>query len=210
MRKAPVFILEGSWWSTHEVPMVLPYFNALATSHRAIELSHRTFRSADDIAFYISRIPKNAGAMVYFACHGSELRLYPADGRSAIDQDALLAALAEARNGAVSFIHFSCCEMVDANDRRGSHQRILDCCSVRWVSGYTKPIDWLQSIFLDLALVSEVFVPDFKAADGRKAPLKRQAETFMNMYEQLARELGFSALSRVSEGLRLFPERLHQ
>lgn len=210
MSKAPVIILEGSWWSNHEVPLVLPYFNALATSHREIDLSHKSIRGADDIAYYVSRISKNAGAMLYFACHGSDLSLYPADGRSPIRQDALSKALAGAKEGAISFIHFGCCEMVAASDRRGSHQRILDCCEAKWVSGYTKSIDWLQSIFLDLALVSEVFVPDHKASDGRNAPLKRQADNFIKMYEQLARELGFSALSKVSAGPLLFPERLHQ
>ena len=190
--------------------MVLPYFNALATSHGEIDLSHRTIRNADDIAYYISCIPQNAGAMVYFACHGNESNLYPTDGRSPIKQDDLRSALKAAKDGAVTFIHFGCCEMVDANDRRASHQRILDTCEAKWVSGYTKSVDWLQSMFLDLALVSELFVPDHKAWDGLKAPLKRKAENFVRMYEQLARELGFSALSRVSAGSLLFPERLHQ
>ena len=210
MSKAPVVILEGSWWSNHEIPLVLPYFNALATSHREIDLSHRTIRSADDIGYYVSRISKNTGAMLYFACHGSNLSLCPSDGRSPIKPDALLEALSCAKDGAVSFIHFGCCEMVAANDRRENHQRILNTCKAKWASGYTKRVDWLQSTFLDLALVSEVFVPYHNASDGRTAPLKRKADAFVKMYDQLARELGFSALSSVSAGPVLFPERLHQ
>jgi len=147
--------------------------------------------------------------MLYFACHGTELNLVPADGRSPIKYDVLLKALEKAKEGAVSFVHFGCCEMVQAKDRRQSHQKILDSCGAKWASGYTKSVDWLQSAFLDLALVSEVFVPDHKASDGRKAPLKKQAGNFVKMYEQLARELGFSALSTVSSGSLLFPERLH-
>jgi hypothetical protein len=210
MSKAPVIILEGIWWSNHEVPLVLPYFNALATSHREIDLSHRTIRSAEDIAYYVSRISKNAGAMLYFACHGDKLSLVPADGRSPISQTVLLNALGQTKEGAISFIHFGCCEMVAPNDRRKTHQVILDACGATWASGYTKSIDWLQSMFLDLALVSEVFVPDHTTSDGRKVKLKTQADNFIKMYEQLARELGFSALSKVSAGILLFPERLHQ
>ncbi len=69
-KRAPVYILEGTWWSNHEVPLILPYFHALATSHREIDLSHRTIRGADDIAYYVSKISRNAGAFLYFACHG--------------------------------------------------------------------------------------------------------------------------------------------
>jgi hypothetical protein len=205
LSKAPVVVLEGTWWSNHQVPLVIPYFNALAASHRDIDLSHRTICSAEDIAYYVSRIAKNAGAMLYFACHGGRLSLVPADGRSPISQAALLEALAKAKEGAISFIHFGCCEMVAPDDRRATHQRVLGACNAKWASGYTKSIDWLPSMFLDLALVSEVFVPYH---DGG-VQLKRQADNFVRMYEQLARELGFSALAEVSAGNLLFPERLH-
>lgn len=210
MRKAPVIILEGSWWSNHEVPLVLPYFNALAISHCEIELSHRTIRNAEDIAYYVSRISKNAGAMLYFACHGSQLNLVPADARTSISQGELLEALGQAKEGAISFVHFGCCEMVAPDNRRKTHQNLLDACGAKWASGYTKKIDWLQSMFLDLALVSELYVPDHKTSDGRTAPLKRQTDNFIRMYEQLARELGFSALAKVSAGNLLFPERLQR
>lgn len=208
MGKARVVVLEGSWWSNHEVPLVLPYFHALSISHREIDLCHRTIRSADDIAYYVGRISKNSGALVYFACHGEGLHLRPAGERDKINQSALLAALGEAKEGAVSFVHFGCCEMIDPNARRETHQKVLDACSARWCSGYTKEVDWLQSMFLDLALVTEVFVPQCASSDGRVTRLKKRATDFVQSYEQLARELGFSALSRVTGGAALFPERL--
>jgi hypothetical protein len=208
VQKAPVVILEGSWWSNHEVPLVLPYFNALATSHQEIDLSHRTIRNVDDIAHYVSRIPEDAGAMLYFACHGAQLSLYPIDEESPISQGSLLEALKNAKTGAISFVHFGCCEMVETKKRRKTHQAILDACGAKWASGYTKEVNWLRSTFLDLALVSELFVPDYNTTDGRAKPLKKQADNFVRMYSQLARELGFSALSKVSAGELLFPERL--
>jgi hypothetical protein len=57
--KAPVYILEGSWWSKRETPLTLSYLQALAASHGDIDLSHRTIRSADDIAFYVKRLGRN-------------------------------------------------------------------------------------------------------------------------------------------------------
>ena len=208
MSKAPIVVLEGFWWSKHEVPLVLPYFQALATSHRNIDLCHRTFRNAEDIEHYVSHIPKNAGAFLYFASHGRNSQLSP-DPRTDIPTEAVVEALHAAKEGAISFVHFGCCEMVDSQDRRGSHKRIMEACGARWASGYTKEVPWLQSMFIELALVSEIFVPHRKS-DGRSFKLKTEAEGFINMYEQAARQLGFSALTKVSGGEMLLPERLRQ
>src|SRR5262245_26680549 len=90
MSKARVVVLEGTWWSNHEVPLVLPYFHALSISHREIDLCHRTIRSVEDIAYYVGRISKNSGAMLYFACHGEGLHLKPAGKRDKINQAELL------------------------------------------------------------------------------------------------------------------------
>ncbi len=206
MSKAPLVVLEGLWWSKHEVPLVLPYFQALATSHKNIELSHRTFRSAADIKHYVSNIPKNAGAFLYFACHGHQLHLCP-ESKVSISTDEIIDALGFAKYGAVSFVHFGCCEMVDSRNRRGHHEQIMNACDARWVSGYTKEVGWLQPIFIELALVTEIYVP-LRKQDGRSFKLKNQAENFFNMYEQTARQLGLSALTTVSGGEMLLPERL--
>jgi hypothetical protein len=53
MSKAQVVVLEGTWWSNQEVPLLLPYFHALSISHRDIDLSHRTIRSVEDIGYYV-------------------------------------------------------------------------------------------------------------------------------------------------------------
>jgi len=208
--KAQIVVLEGTWWSNHEVPLVLPYFHALATSHREIDVSHRTFRNASDIEHYVSKIAKDSGVFLYFACHGSEGHLVPAGQRSRIKPEELHAALAKAKPGAVSFVHFGCCEMVTEGRRRESHEPILEATGSKWCSGYTKEVDWLQSTFLDLALISEVFVPQFGVEDGRAKRVKARAANFVQGYEQLARQLGFSALSKVTGGSVLFPTRLRE
>lgn len=210
MGKAPVVILEGTWWSNHEVPLVLPYFHALSSSHGGIRLSHRTIRSVEDIAYYVKKIPTNAGTLLYFACHGEDLCLKPTGERGKISQGSLLSALSEAKDGAISFVHFGCCEMIDPKNRRDTHEKIMEATKAKWSSGYTTSVDWLSSTLLDLALVTEVFVPQRGVADGRKAKLKKRASSFVNGYEQLARQLGFSAMSQVTNGSELFPKRLRQ
>jgi hypothetical protein len=208
MSKARVVVLEGTWWSSHEVPLVLPFFHALAISQREIDLSHRTIRSLEDIAFYVSKIKKNARAFLYFACHAADLE-FNLDGKSWVTMNDIIEALQNAKEGVVSFVHFGCCEMINPNDRRESHRRVLSACGAQWASGYTKSVDWFQSTFFDLALVSEVFVPHRVATDGRSFKLKNEAAVFLSKYEQAARQMGFSALAEVSSGQMLLPERMH-
>lgn len=209
--KAPVYILEGSWWSKRETPLMLSYFQALAASHGDIDLSHRTIRSAKDIEFYVKRLGRNERAFLYFACHGEDLCLKPADGRSRIKRAELLDALSGAKDGAIGFLHFGCCEMIDPKRRRHSLEEVLNASGARWVSGYTKSIDWLRSTLLDLALVSE-FYAGFPRGRKRGGPrLGPAAEKFIDAYEQLARHLGFSGLSRSSSRAhQLFPARLKE
>jgi hypothetical protein len=207
--KAPVYILEGTWWSNKETPLILSYFQALASSHREIDLSHRTIRCAEDIGYYVRRLGRNERAFLYFACHADGLTLKPGDGRSPVPRADLLNALREKKDGAIGFVHFGCCEMVDEYNRRRSLKEILDASGARWVSGYTQSIDWLRSTLLDLALVSE-FYCQFPRGRAKGGPhLHTAATRFVESFDQLARELGFSGLSKSSNGeTRLFPQRL--
>lgn len=207
-KKARVIILEGSWSHEHEIPQILPYFQALAVTHPDdIEISHRTFRNVDDIAFYASQIKKNEGVLLYFASHGCDGMLQPS-GDVSIALSAVADALAGAKEGAISFVHFGSCEMVSHRRRRESHVAIMEACGAKWVSGYTKSVDWLPSTFLDLMLVSSIFMPQHGETDGRAARINHNASDFFEMYEQTARHLGFSALSRNATGEKLYPAAL--
>lgn len=207
-KKARILILEGTWWKAHEVPQMLPYFQALAVTHQDwIEISHRTFRSKEDIAYYVSQIPKGDGVMLYFACHGNNGVLEPTDTVS-IPSDDVAQALKNAKAGAIDFVHFGSCEMVQHGRRRDSHAEIMSACGATWVSGYTKSVDWLPSTFLDLMLATSIFAPQYGEKDGRSKRINHNANTFFDMYDQTARQLGFSALSVDSSGERLYPAAL--
>lgn len=209
-KKPRVIILEGSWWDDHELPQILPYFQALAVTHKDdIEICHRTFRSEEDISYYVSQLKKDEGVMLYFACHGEKGSLHPAPG-TAISTLQVATALRNAKPGAIGLVHFGSCEMVTHGRRRESHQLIMDASGAKWVSGYTKSVDWLPSTFLDLMLVIDIFATQHGQSDGRIARLKQRATEFFELYEEAARSLGFSALAASSSGSKLYPSALHQ
>ena len=98
----------------------------------------------------------------------------PSDGRSTVSPEELLEALSLAKAGAIAFVHFGCCEMMASSARRQTHKS-FGGDRRRRVSGYTAPVDWLQSTLLDIALVSEVFVPDHQARPKHQRKLKPRA-----------------------------------
>jgi len=189
---AQVYVLEGAWEKTHEPPQVLPYLLAYAHSHRTVDVYHRTFRRIEDIEYYVKRVPTGSRALFYFACHGEEEFLIPSDGRSKIPIGAVEGALRGAKEGSIAFIHFGCCHFVHGGDRRKQTlSGLRDPAQAKWVSGYTRKVDWLASTLLDLALISEVYVPWY--SDQKWLSSKTRA--FFKHYEQLARSLGSSTLS---------------
>ena len=117
-RAAPCYIFEGLWWQTREVPQVLPFLQALAAFDGGLSLSHRTFRTGDDLRYWFSRIPKGDRSLVYIACHGRDGNLKPVDGRSQIKWEELIEALRAAKPGAIEFLHFGACEIVEEGNRR--------------------------------------------------------------------------------------------
>jgi len=208
--KANCVILEGSWERSHEIPQVLPYFQALAATHRGLSVTHRTIRCAADVEYWVKKIPKNSRSLLYFACHGQGLDLYlqPKGNDSRVNRAQLIAALENAKTGAIAFLHFGCCEMV-GRPRRKSLEPLAQACDAYWVSGYTNTVDWLQSTLIDLALVAELYLAFAREGLRRGPKLQTKAKVFMARYQELARSLGFTGLSHLApEHYRLFPPRL--
>jgi len=209
-KKARVVILEGSWDKQHEASKIYPYFEAMSkTFPKDVEIDHRTFRNLDDIEHYTKALERNAGVLLYFACHGNDGELCPVKGVS-IPMADVAAALGRAKPGAIHFVHFGACEMVTHGQRRASHELIMEKSGSVWVSGYTQAVDWLPSTCLDLLLAMQTFVPQFGIEDGRARRLLPSARQFFKNHDQMARSLGLSALVQGASKTRLFPSALHQ
>lgn len=203
---ATVYVLEGAWDSAMESPMILPYLTAYANSHNDVKVQYRTIRCKEDVAYYVSQIRKGTKAFLYIACHGLVGELHPTNATK-ITVDDVCMALKDAKPEAISFVHFGSCQFVHSTQRRKVLEKLRVPAGALWVSGYTKLIDWLPSTWLDLALISEVYVPWRKATTDQKAA-KTRAHQFIDSYEQLARSLGFSGLSTLGDDGLLMPSKL--
>ena len=209
MKKKPIYVFEGAWDSPSEAPQVLPYFQAYAQTFRTIELNHRTFRCAEDLKYYFSKLPKNGRAFVYVACHGDQGVLLPSDAKSEISREEVNDALRIAKPGSIGFLHFASCDFVKSPDanRRKILQAHLENAQAVWVSGYSKGIDWLPSMLVDLALVHEIFV-QWHQEPTKLARHKKRLQTFQMNYESVARGLGLSCLYHIGSEAVLFPKKV--
>ena len=202
------YMLEGIWWDNREVPQVLPYFQALENDGNKIKLSYKTFRNAEDIAYWVSRIRKNERAFLYFACHGVEQNLIPADGRSPITNEELRDALGQAKPGAIEFLHFGCCEMIPDDQRKPTLKKYLKASQAKWVSGYSGDVDWLRTTLLDMALIAELAIPYHEDGKSKNPKLSIRGRNFIKDYEQLVRAIGFSGAYNNGVGkIEFFPPR---
>ena len=145
---------------------------------------------------------------MYFACHGKNQNLIPADRRSAINITELLEALSVPNIGAIEFMHFSCCEMVSSDNRKQSLAEYLTASNAKWASGYSKSADWLQSMLLDLASIAGLAVPYHNEGKKKNVKVSFRGRNFLKNYNQLVRELGFSRAYKNRRGeIELFPPR---
>jgi hypothetical protein len=186
----------------------LPYFQAISETVAPLDIGHRTFRCAEDLDYWIARIPKRSAAFVYVACHGGDSGLEPVR-RAFIPRARIVEAFGRAKQDAISFLHFGTCGMVAEGDRRTSLREIRRACGARLISGYAGDVTWLPSTLLDIVIAAELFVPYHSDRKEGAPRLATRTRGVFRQYEALARKLGFSALVADTAGVeRMIPERL--
>jgi hypothetical protein len=214
-----ILILEGSWWQKTEAPKMLPFFQALASTQSGIRLSHKSFRSAADIGYWLSGLRKGGEAFVCITSHGEAGELAPVSGDDArITVDDLEKVLPMGK-GAIGFLHFSSCLMFAGANRRAIHERLAEASGARFVSGYSRSVPWMKSTLFDLTLIDELFIDHHKQLKRAKRSgkllaspkLKSRTARFFKANDSLIRHLCFSAYSKNMAGdSTLYPERLRQ
>ncbi len=76
---------EGTWWKNREVPQALPFLLALKNASTGLDLSHKTFRSAEDLRYWFGRIGNQERTFVYLAMPWQRRKSLP--GRWSLRRD---------------------------------------------------------------------------------------------------------------------------
>ena len=184
MNDARLLILESTWdergqYLRPEVS-VRPFFHGM-TEALAIPMVFRQFNAKDDLRLLLQEFTRDRRfRYCYIAAHGGDRKIYGI-GREEIKLASILTACGRAEGK--GFI-FGACRFVTKEIAR----RFLWETRARFVAGYAKDIDWIQSMLVDLSFFTYLFRNS--GHDAFRAAQKLYRDN------RLARRLGFTVYKR--------------
>lgn len=151
---------------------------------RGIKAFHQTFFDKASFEHWVDAYDREAIAgpkLLYIACHGSNGQL---SGLSKnLNRTSIQQAVQAARN--ISCVHFGSCLF-------GSEKNLEELMNaaphLRWVAGYDKKVDWVDSTLFDILLWGRIESRD-EDSHGRKT--HTLANELMEQVEGLTDHLGF-------------------
>lgn len=175
-----IFILEGEW---HDDPSeganVLEMFRFLK-SLKGTDFFYRRTCTPGEVDYYLSR-PElyEKYELVYLGFHGEPRKLWTSNQEgSVITLDQLSTYQPFFRD---KVLHFGSCQTLNLSDI--DLQKAKKLLGVRYLSGYRKDVDWLDSMLLDIVYFN--LWQEYERGGGN---IKRY---IWNHYHDLAERLGF-------------------
>ena len=198
-----IVVFESYWNTPNENPQVLPFIQALVNLHQQpktnsdpkgvvpIEIVYRTVRTKSDLTYYLSSQDKNISSnnLLYLASHGIKGFLSFSNNRNEeefwISHDEVCNLLEANCKGVFSHIHFAACGYFAGDKTWKKYHEIIKASNAKYVSGYRENIDWIESMFVDLAYIYYFYI------NGNQQN-KSKINNFESSYNELARLLGFT------------------
>jgi hypothetical protein len=195
--KVMIQMLEGSWTESTELPTVLPFLQAYANLKSSIGsselynilISYKSFRTLEDIRYYTSIKNCFEWNFLYVASHGTKgNKIAPSSDSKLEDIDIMdiVKSTLNPQSNKFYHIHFGSCYAV--NEKLMDELNMLMCKygdkKLPWfITGYSKEVDWFDSMIFDLALINHSTTYRGSAENPFKKLLKD--------YSVLAKRLGF-------------------
>lgn len=171
--KPGLFVLEGKWSSkVRDVRSVQPILSALSDAGVAVHVRHH-LNDRDDLVKQLRRWSQaqhdryNIG---YVALHGSPGTVHI--GRYVVRLEAIADRLP---SGALrsKILHFGSCSVLDMDE--GGQQELRSLLGVRALTGFTKDVNWFESMAFEL-LLFEALTSYRRPSDSEKYLMRRHGE----------------------------------
>lgn len=190
-----ILVLEAPWDSNSlESSSVWPMIREFAAV-RGIKAFHQTFFDKASFEHWIKAYDEMAIAgpkLLYIACHGGNGQL---GGLSRnLNRTSIQTAVQAARN--ISFVHFGSCLFGSEKNL----QKLLDAAPhLRWVAGYDKEVDWVDSTLFDILLWGRI---ESRDEDSYRKKTHTLASELIGQVQGLADQLGFHFQYRYGDAIR--------
>lgn len=189
-----ILVLEAPWNSNSlESTSVWPLIREFAAV-RDIKAFHQTFFDKASFDHWIKAYDEMAIAgpkLLYIACHGSDGQL---SGLSKnLNRTSIQTVVQTARN--ISCVHFGSCLFGSEKNL----QTLLDAAPhLRWVAGYNKKVDWVDSTLFDILLWGRI---ESRDDDSYRKKTHTLASELIGQVQGLADQLGFHFQYRYGDSI---------
>ena len=190
--KPVILVLESDWArNLRENPSVYPFMNGMCEVNEW-PLYYRHFDSLNDIEFWVEQFqgmrPKQGSRkIVYLAAHGKKAGIETIE--TLIPGEKLIPILKKAPS--VVGLHFGSCYLCETD----LPQKIVKKTHVKWVSGYTKEVDWIESTLVDLLFLHWMYAGVPRKQRARRLGVEKTPEEIYKRFE-VAEALGFTVFYR--------------
>lgn len=189
-----ILVLEAPWNNDSlESSSVWPMIREFAAV-RDIKAFHQTFFDKASFEHWIKAYDEMAIAgpkLLYVACHGGNGQLGGLSknlNRSSI-QTAVQAA------SSISFVHFGTCLFGSEKNLK----KLLEAAPhLRWVAGYDKEVDWIDSTLFDILLWGRI---ESRDEDSYRKKTHTLTSELIGQVQGLADQLGFCFQYRYGEAI---------
>lgn len=146
-----LLLLESPWWLPRENPMrasCLPFFEGLERLHDGFNIYYSTFYNTAGFEAALSQDlihTTEKRQILYIGAHGERGSI--ADGRAST----ILSKVSQ-HGRRIGGVIISSCKVADKEENL---VEVLDG-KINWVFGYTRAVNWLGSLLLELAIVESL------------------------------------------------------
>ena len=146
-----IFALEGEWGTSPNDKTGIRSMLQLLKDVNGIDFFHRRVATKSDFEFYLRKSKGKRFSIIYLAFHGSKDCIYLGNDKHVLS----LEEIAEVANGCLEnkIVHFGSCQTCKSVS---SLSDFKESTTAKFVSGYKKDIDWIDSTILDLAYFSNL------------------------------------------------------
>jgi hypothetical protein len=196
-----ILVLESPWdnervESTSVWPVVSEFSRVCG-----IKAYHQVFVDAASFRHWVEVFSADKSLkskLLYIAAHGGQGRINGL--RSRINSTTILESLREASG--IKYVHFGSCFFGNDDNLRS----LMDeAPHLRWVAGYRRSVDWIESTAMDLMFWRRIAVRDDENEGMRTM---KMAESLYRDMNGLVNKLEFNFFCRYGENINKLGERL--
>ena len=197
----------AAWYGRDNVTSIKPLLQVLGQTlkNKPTDFLHSTFVDKDSFSSTMKCYAETRGVKyIYIACHGDEQNLWGIRDEDVISSTIVKKGLKTEKAKGITGLYFGTCEFVT-----NAAPKILRGKRVKWVAGYKKSPDWMDSSAFDLLFWSEVL-------RKKKEPnIEYVVEKLQKRCGGLIHELGFQLYvrkprTRNNEVINLVTEEIFQ